>query len=682
MADVPVIAFAGNPNSGKTSLFNALTGAHQHVANYPGVTVDVKHGRHTLEDGTEVRVLDLPGTYSLTAYSAEEKVARQALTDHGAVAIVCVVDASNLERNLYLLTQVAELGIPVVVALNMMDEAERMGLGIDLERLEGLLGMPVVPTVGRRGEGARRLIETAARAASNGDRPKPFEMSAHVEEALAEVVPLIEGAVDGQPERARFLAIKLLERDPELIADLERKLPSEALDRIDEVRADLEAHLGDDPEILVADDRYGIAAGITREVIRPSASGRARTAEKVDSVLTNRILGLPILLLMMWALFEGVFRLGAPLSDGIELGFGWLASVVSHAMPDGPLRSLVVDGVISGVGGVLVFIPQVLLLFLGISIMEDTGYLARAAFVVDRIMHTFGLHGKSFIPMLLGFGCSVPAVMATRILNDPKDRLATILVIPWMSCSARLPVYALLIGVFFRSEHGGLVLMSLYLLGVVLAVIAARVFRGTLFKGESAPFVMELPPYRMPTARAVVSHMWERAWLYVQKAGTTILAMSVLMWALSSFPKPPPDSTHSELEYSIAGRAGKTLEPAMQPAGFDWKLTVALFTGLAAKEVVVSSLSTIYGVKADAGEEGGIPKLRESLRQDPAMSPLVAYGFMVFVLLYIPCVSTVVIVAREAGGWKWAGFLVLYTTIVAWVVAAIIHQAGRHLLGL
>jgi ferrous iron transport protein B len=681
MADPLVIAFAGNPNSGKTSLFNALTGARQHVANYPGVTVEVKHGRHVLTDGTEVRLLDLPGTYSLTAYSAEERVAREALLERQAVAIVCVIDASNLERNLYLLTQLVELDIPVVVALNMVDEAERLGLVIDTRRLEKLVGVPVVPTVGRRGDGVTELIEAAVKVAREGRRPKPFSLSSHVEEAVAEISPLVANLDGLEPGRKRFLALKLLEHDPELVSGAHHRLPQEVLDRVEEVRAELEEHLGEDPEILVADDRYGIAAGVAREVVGRSTQGRARTAERVDSILTNRVLGLPVLVLIMWGLFEGVFRIGGPLSEGIEVAFGWLGATLSESMADGPLRSLVVDGVISGVGGVLVFIPQVMLLFLGIALMEDTGYLARAAFVVDRIMHAFGLHGKSFIPMLLGFGCSVPAIMATRVLSDPKDRLTTILVVPWMSCSARLPVYALLIGAFFPAERGGVVLLSLYFMGVVLALVAARLFRSTLFKGPSEPFVMELPPYRMPTARAVVVHMWERAWLYVQKAGTTILAMSLVMWALSSYPKPPAGSEISDLEYSIAGRAGKVIEPVMAPAGFDWKLSVAVITGFAAKEVVVSSLSTIYGVGADAAEVGELPSLRESLQADPAMNPLVAYAFMVFVLLYIPCIPAVAVVAREAGSWKWAGFLVLWTTGSAWALATLVYQVGRLVVG-
>lgn len=681
MPDAPVIAFAGNPNSGKTSLFNVLTGADQHVANYPGVTVEVKLGRHVLPDGTEVHILDLPGTYSLTAYSAEERIARQALLENRAVAVVCVIDASNLERNLYLFTQLVELDIPVVVALNMIDEAERMGLVIDVQRLEELLGVPVVPTIGRRGQGAAQLIETAVRVAEEGVRPKPFELSAHIEGALREITPIVSALEGVPPGRARFLALKLLERDPELVAQLHRFLPPHVISRIDEIRAELEAHLGDDPEILVADDRYGIAAGIAREVVRLSARGRARTAEQVDRVLTSRILGLPVLFLIMWALFECVFRLGAPLSDGIDAGFSWVAATLCEALPEGPLRSLVVDGVVRGVGGVLVFVPQVVLLFLGIALMEDTGYLARAAFVTDRVMHTFGLHGKSFIPMLLGFGCSVPAIMATRILNDPKDRLSTILVLPWMSCSARLPIYALLIGAFFPPERAGLVLLSLYLLGVVVALVAARIFRATLFRGPSAPFVMELPPYRMPTARAIIAHMWERTWLYVQKAGTTILAMSLLMWAISSYPKPPASSDISDLEYSLAGRAGKALEPVMAPAGFDWKLTVSLISGLAAKEAVVSSLSMIYGVSAESIPEGAQRGLRESLRTDPTMDPVTAYAFMVFVLLYIPCVATIVMVRRETGSWRWAGLMVVYTTLTAWVLATLINQVGHAIIG-
>jgi len=673
MRDLPLIAFAGNPNSGKTTLFNSLTGAHQHVSNYPGATVEVTRATYRAPDGEELALVDLPGTYSLTAYSPEERVARKAIIEDGPIAIVCVLDASNLERNLYFLTQVLELGVPTVAALNMVDEAERRGLSLDTARLEKLLGVPVVPTVARRGEGVAEVIRRARESARDGARPKPLRFGAHVESAVGEVLRSLPGT-DGVPEaRRRFAAIKLLEGDRDMATDLAACVPASTFGRIAEVRAHLEAHLGDEAEILVADERYGIASGIAREVTREGHRGRVRTTEQIDAVVTNRVLGLPILVLVMWGLFECVFHVGAPAMRGLESVFGWVQGAVGSTLPEGAVRSLLVDGALGGVGGVLVFLPQVLLLFLGIALLEDTGYLARAAFVIDRVMHTFGLHGKSFIPMLLGLGCSVPAVMSARTLSDPKDRIATILVIPLMSCSARLPVYALLAGAFFAPDRAALVVLSLYVLGILLAVSAAKVFRSTLFRGESAPFVMELPPYRAPTALALLAHTWERAWMYVQKAGTTILAMSLIVWAVSSYPQPPAGSSVPPIEYSLAGRAGRALEPVLRPCGFDWRLDVALVSGLAAKEVVVASLATIHGVGSDEEDSG---TLRDALRADRAMSPLIAYAFMVFVLVYIPCVSTVAVVWRETGHWRWPLLLVCYTTLLAWCCAMAVYQIG------
>lgn len=674
------VAMAGNPNSGKTTIFNALTGGHQRVANYPGVTVEAKEGIYTARDGTTVELTDLPGAYSLSACTPDELVACQALIDSSPDAVLCVLDSSTLERGLYLATQVADLGVPCVVALNMSDEAERSGRAVDRERLAELLGMPVVPTVATAGKGLDELMAATLDAARAGRGPKPLPLGRHVEEALGEILDILRGTPVAHSSGIRFLAMKLLEGDQLVSGQCRSVLGPERAARINEVRNALRSHLGDDPEALVADGRYGLAAGIARQAIKPTAEQRVRLSEHIDAWVAHRVLGVPILCLATWLLFETVFRLGAPAMHLLELGFQGLAGLLNSIMPESAVRSLITEAIIGGVGGILVFLPQVLLLFLGIALLEDTGYMARAAFVMDRLMQAIGLHGKSFIPMLLGFGCSVPAVLATRTLADPKDRITTILVIPLMSCSARLPVYALLTAAFFQPEHGALVVLSLYVLGVLVACAMARVFRSTLFRGESAPFVMELPPYRVPTWRSLLSHMWERAWLYLKKAGTVILVMSVVLWVLCSYPRPPADASPdaSPLTYTVAGRVGRVIEPALSPLGFDYKLGVALFTGLAAKEVVVSSLATMYQVD-ESRTEGG---LRQALRADPALNPLVAYAFMVFVLTYIPCAPTVVTVSREAGGWRWAALLVAYTTALAWVLTLVVYQVGRLVTGL
>ncbi len=670
-----LVALAGNPNSGKTTVFNRLTGARRHVANYPGVTVEAKEGRFVLPSDEPVRLLDLPGTYSLSAYSPEELVARRAILERRPDAVVCVVDATNLERNLYLVTQFAELGVPVVVGLNMMDEIESLGRRVDAQRLSRLLGMPVAPLVARTGKGLSELIEAAVEAARQGRTPSPFPLGQHVEEAVAEIDPALDASTAIPESRRRYFALKLLEGDAKVEEEMGVDLSPEHRALIERTASGLASHLGEPVEVLVADDRYGVAAGIAREVVTPSSTIRAEVSERIDAILTHRLLGLPLLGLILWGLFEGVFRLGAPPMEWIEAGFAALSAWLSDALPEGPLQSVIVDGCIGGVGGVLVFVPQILLLFLGIALLEDTGYLARAAFVIDRVMHLIGLHGKSFIPMLIGFGCSVPAVLATRTLADRKDRLTTMLVTPFISCSARLPVYVLLIGAFFPAESSGAILVSIYALGVVVACVMARVLKSTIFRGESESFVMELPPYRLPTARALLVHMWERVWQYVRKAGTVILAMSVIVWALCSFPAAPAGSDEPDLAYSAAGRAGRALEPAMRPLGFDWRMTVALLTGVSAKEVVVSSLATIYGV-GDEEDEATMRSLRERLRSDAGMTPLSAYAFMVFVLLYVPCLVTVTVVAREAGSWRWGAFLTLYTIATAWVVAFLVYRGG------
>ncbi len=679
------IALAGNPNAGKTTVFNAITGAHQHVGNYPGVTVEKKTG-HTTVDGLRVEVVDLPGTYSLTAYSLEELVARDFIIEGKPEVVVHVADASNLERNLYLATQFIELGVPTVVALNMYDMALDRGLKIDIEMLSELLGVPMVPTVGSREEGIDELMALAIEVAREGRKPtKPMRYGRELEAHIAEVSEVLEAAGSVGDLPPRWVAIKLLEGDTQVTALTADSLEGseEILNRVEHIREHLEEVIGDDAEMALADRRYGFVNGACAEATSTTRQKRIDWSETIDNVMTSRLLGLPLFMLMMWGMFELVFRLGAPPMGWLETLFGWIGSALAEALPDGPLESVLVDGIIGGVGGVLVFVPQIMLLFLCISLLEDSGYMSRAAFVVDKLMHRIGLHGKSFIPMLIGFGCTVPAIMATRTLESRRDRLTTMLITPLMSCGARLPVYVLLAGAFFTPQVAGKVIFAVYLLGVILAVIMAKVLRSTILQGPTTPFVMELPPYRVPTVKGTLIHMWERGWQYVRKAGTVILAASVIMWALLTYPGPPPNAPTGpgaplDITYTAAGSIGKAMEPVLRPLGFDWKIGISLVAGFAAKEIVVSTMATTYAVDDD-GEAGGA--LTRALQADPHLNPLIACTMMIFVLIYVPCFAAVVVMHKESGSWKWAALMAGYTTALAWVVSFVFYQGGT-LLGL
>ncbi len=678
MDGAPLIALAGNPNSGKTTVFNALTSLHAHVGNYPGVSVEVREGECSLPGGAKARLLDLPGVYSLTAYTDEELVARRAILSRRPAVLVCVADATNLERSLYFVSQLLDLGVPMVLCLNMVDELEELGRHLDIDQLGRLLGLPVVPVVARQGTGLDRLLAAIEQVLLAPPAPKPHPLGSHVEAAIRGIEELLHDAGVAS-ERQRYLAAKLLEGDCGLAEEGLPDLPESSLAAIGRIRGGLAEHLADAPELLIADDRYAFASGICREVCSTPGASRLAWTERIDGWVTHRVLGLPVLALTLWALFEVVFRLGAVPSGWAEEGFALLGEALGAGMAEGPLRSLVVEGLIGGVGGVLVFVPQIVLLFLGVALLEDTGYLARAAFALDRLMHSIGLHGKSFIPLLIGLGCSVPAILATRILSSRRDRLVTMLVVPFLSCSARLPVFVLLTGAFFAPEVGGRVVLSLYVLGVLVALGTARLLTWTAFRGAEDPFVMELPPYRMPTLRALLAHTWERTWEYVRKAGTVILAMSVIVWALCHFPQPPDGETTPPLEHSIAGRAGRALEPIMRPLGFDWRVTVALVSGVAAKEAIVSSLATLTERAPGEAEAETEEGLVARLRSDPSFSPLTAYGMMVFVLLYIPCVVTLALLGRESGQWRWPVLLVLYTAAVAWLAAWLVRVVGRAL---
>ena len=711
------IALAGNPNSGKTTLFNAITGARHHVGNWPGVTVEKKEGYTTFDD-REITVVDLPGTYSLTAYSIEEIVARRFIVHEKPDVVVHVIDASNLERNLFLTTQLLQLGTKVVLALNMSDALHQSGARVDLEKLGTLLGAPAVFTVGHKGGGVRELMETVVRVAEDEHPlvrrvriPYGHEIESHLGPLTekAEALKLFE-----IPHPPRWVAIKALENDKELIEEVGKSGQKGArfLEEIEETRKHLYSLYGEEPETVFTERLYGFVAGILKEVYTAPPLDRISRSDQIDSVLTHKVLGLPVFFLMVWGVFQLTFAVGAAPMEWIDAFVSWLADFVGAHMDDGLLKSLVVDGVVSGVGSVLVFLPNIFILFMCISFLEDSGYMARAAFLTDRVMHLLGLHGKAFIPMLMGFGCNAPAIMATRTLESERDRILSILINPLMSCSARLPVYVLITGAFFAPEHAGTVIFSIYLLGLVLAIAMGRLFSKTILPGESAPFVMELPPYRLPTARGLLIHTWDRGKIFLRKMGGVILVGSVAIWALSAFPRDVPfsrdyDAEISDLqaqalereaagptakgfqgqiagleaakeaeriEGSYIGRIGKAMEPVFLPLEFDWRNAVALLTGFVAKEIVVSTLGVLYqvGTEAEERSEGLIQALRKS-----EMTPLVSYAFMAFVLIYTPCLGTIAVIRRETNSWKWTAFSVGYAVGLAWVVAFVIVRGGQ-----
>ncbi len=676
------VALAGNPNSGKTTLFNRITGSRQHVGNYPGVTVEIKEGLRT-HQGVACTIVDLPGTYSLTAYSPEELVARQFIVRERPDVIVAVIDASNLERNLYLAVQLLELGVPLVLAFNMSDVARSRGLEFDLAQLSTLLGAPIVPTVGHKGEGITELMDAvlAVAAAETAPERPTVHYGDDLEKAIATVEDALRGVLPETGERLlRWTAVKLLEGDAEVARDIDAPDVAEVVQR---EQARVATRFGDSAEMLIADHRYGFVSGACQETVRSTIESRHTHSDRIDEIVIHRVWGLPIFLGLMYAVFWLTFKVGAPPMEWIEAFFAWLGNRVGGWWPDGSdsaLRSLLVDGIVRGVGGVLVFLPNILLLFLAIAFLEDSGYMARAAFMMDRLMHKIGLHGKSFIPMLTGFGCSIPAIMATRTLENRRDRLTTMLVLPLMSCGARLPIYALIIPAFFPSAWHAPMLWLIYVIGIVLAVGCAKVLRATLFKGESVPFVMELPPYRMPTLRSVLIHMWERGKLYLKKAGTIILGISVVLWALTSYPKadpleePLPDDERqaAELAHTYAGRIGHALEPVIRPLGFDWRIGTAMIGAFAAKEVFVAQLGIVFAV-GEADEES--EPLRERLRD--SYTGLTAFCIMIFMLISMPCVATFAVVRRESGAWKWAFLQLGGLTVLAYVVTLVVYQTGR-----
>ncbi|MBN2332150.1 MAG: ferrous iron transport protein B [Deltaproteobacteria bacterium] len=681
------VALAGNPNSGKSTIFNLLTGSRQRVGNYPGVTVEKKEGgcRH---QGQELTIIDLPGTYSLSPHSVEELVTQDFLLNQRPQVVIDIVDASNLERNLLLATQLMEMNTPLIIVLNMMDMVARQQTTIDLPILEQLLGVPVIPMVGSRGTGKEQLLETIIAVAEQRQNPtpRPIAYQQDIEEVIAELSSMISTTLLPELPR-RWLAIKLLERDGQLLEKVSKADPAPEIfkSNYERIYEKLSGHLDEAPELLITEWRYGFIAGLIREATITTAAERLTFSDKVDKIILNRILGLPIFLLLMYLVFTLTFRIGGPPMIWLDTGFSWLGDTISSfwpGRPDSAVLSLLVDGIIGGVGGVLVFLPTIILLFFAIAMLEGTGYMARAAFIMDRMMHKIGLHGKSFIPLLTGFGCSVPAIMATRTLEDERDRLTTIMVTPLMSCGARLPIYALIIPAFFPATWQAPMLWLIYVFGIALMMVTARFLRATLFKGDDTPFVMELPPYRLPTLKSIAIHTWDRAWLYLRKAGTIILAISIVMWAMTTYPTMPasPNNVFSSSEayqearltYSAAGRLGHALEPLLKPLGFDWRIGTALIGAFAAKEVFVSQLGIVYAI-GEADEES-VP-LREKLQQH--YTPLVGFCIMLFCLISAPCMATIAVTRRETNSWRWALFQLAGLTVMAWIITFIVYQAGR-----
>lgn len=779
------IALAGNPNCGKTTMFNNITGAKQHVGNYPGVTVEKKEG-HTKFDGHELLFIDLPGTYSLTARSLDELVARNVIVNDNPDVIVNVLDASNLERNLYLAAQLLELEKPMVIALNMADVAEEMGIKYDLKKMAEMTGATIVSTVGRTNIGTKDLLEATISVAASQKAPGvTINYGDLLEGKISELVEELKQA-GTVTYPLRWIAIKLLEKDADVIGKVMRFDNTEAvIQKAEAIREEIKDQV--DLDVVFQEYRHRFAVEVYNKCLTQAPTQLETRSDRYDKILTHRILGLPIFMVVMWLLFNFVNTVGAIPQGWIEDGFTALQAWVVTVIPEGQLQSLISDGIIAGVGAVLSFVPLILLLFLGISFLEDTGYMARAAFVIDRVMRACGLHGKSFIPLLLGFGCSVPSVMGARILDNYKDRMVTILITPFMSCSARLPVYTLFAAAFFPPEWAGTVVFGVYALGIVFGIVFAKIFRKYLFAGEAEPFVMELPPYHLPTLKATLTHMFERGIMYLKKAGTFILAASILVWFITTYPmdveyskeydalhdqvaqtyemkdaetlahfgittdeqkdqvneivdnmkstvqdataqaeaaqeaapeieveddseapelfndikdenkdlfpaawamyknsanldaendKLDKEQASEKLEQSYAASFGKAINPVLEPLGFDWKMGVSLVAGLAAKEVVVSTLGTIYAVGGDTDHPQA---LTDYLQNDPHFTPLIALTLMLFILIYPPCIAALAVIKRETGSWKWMLFMFFYENAFAWIACFIFYNIGRAL---
>ncbi len=682
------VALVGNPNCGKTSLFNYVSGAHERVGNYSGVTVDAKEGIAYFED-YEFHIVDLPGTYSLSAYSPEELYVRKQIVNHTPDVILNVLDASNLERNLYLTTQLIDMHLRMVCALNMFDEAEKRGDSIDHKSLGNLLAIPMVPTVFKSGRGVQELFHTTIEIYEGKIKEGHIHINhgKYIEKGIEDVRDLLY-TDEGVKRRysTRFVAIKLLEGDSQ-IEEYARTLPhaEEIFAVRDNAAKEIEQELKTDAETAIMDAKYGFINGALQET-EYGIGAKQDTYEVthlIDHVITHKYLGFPLFFAVIFLMFEVTFTIGQYPADWIEEAVAWFGNYVSTYMPDGPLKDMTVDGIIGGVGSVIVFLPQILILYTFISFMEDSGYMARAAFIMDKPMHKMGLHGKSFIPLIMGFGCNVPAIMATRTVESRRSRLITMLIMPFVSCSARLPIYIMIVGAFFAVEYQAFILICIYATGILTAIVASRILSRFLVKGEDTPFVMELPPYRFPTAKAILRHTWEKGKQYLKKMGGIILVASIIVWALGYFPRTPegtPLSQHQEQSY--IGRIGKAIEPVFYAQGFNWKLDVGLVAGVGAKEIVASTIGVLYSGDSSFGDDEEVVSgdtkynvLRQKMEAE-GITALSAVAFLLFVLLYFPCTAAIIAIKNESGSWWWAVFAIVYTTAVAWIVSALVYRIG------
>ena len=680
------VALVGNPNCGKTSLFNFASGAHERVGNYSGVTVDAKEG-HAEYGGYRFNLVDLPGTYSLSAYSPEELYVRKQLIENTPDVIINVMDASNIERNLYLTAQLVDMNLKIVGALNMYDEFESRGDKLDCDILGSLFGIPLVPTVFKTGRGVEELLQTVidtyegvTKPGKNARRHIHLNHGKYLEKAIDEVKVEVQ-----KDERirykysTRFLAIKLLERDAK-IEELIKSRPhgDQVLQIRDKAAAYVLKETKEDSETAIMNAKYGLIHGALQEAgcEMGNKTDTYQMTTVLDALVTNKYFGFPLFFLMLYIMFEVTFTLGQYPMDWIEAGVEAISGLVCTLLPDGVLKDMIVDGAIAGVGAVIVFLPQILLLYFFISFMEDSGYMARAAFIMDKVMHKMGLHGKSFIPLIMGFGCNVPAVMATRTIESRRSRLITILVLPLMSCSARLPIYIMVIGTFFAAKYQSMIMISMYVIGILLAVLMSRMFSRWLVKGDDTPFVMELPPYRFPTAKAIVRHTWEKGKQYLKKMGGIILVASLLVWALGYFPHHEGLDTQAQQEQSYIGRIGKAIEPVFIPQGFNWKLDVSLLAGVGAKEIVASTIGVLYAGDEEVAEDSEKYEVLNQKMVSEGVTPLAAFAYLLFVLIYFPCIATIAAIKGETGSWRWAIFAAVYTTVLAWLVSAAVYQLG------
>ncbi len=724
------VALIGNPNCGKTTMFNYLCGKQEHVGNYSGVTIDSKSGTFSRK-GYKFNIVDLPGAYSLSAYSPEELFVRKHILEEAPDIVLNVIDSSNIERNLFLTTQLIDMDLRIVAALNMFDELQKKGDRFNYQKLGSMLGINFIPTVSSKKQGIGKLFDAIIDVYE--DR-QPNQRRVHInygqtlEKGITKLVEEIQQCNCVPKNIApRFVALKLIEKDNDCEKSFleEGNFPS-LNEKTEKVIKQIETDLNEDTETLITDAKYGFIAGALKETYKESPQVRVRKSEILDTFLTHKLFGFPIFFFFMWLMFQSTFTLGEYPMGWIETGVDALMNLLGKVMTDGPFKDLLIDGVISGMGGVIVFLPNILILFFFISFMEDTGYMARAAFIMDKLMHKMGLHGKSFIPLIMGFGCNVPAIMATRTIEDKNNRLITMLINPFMSCSARLPVYILFIGAFFP-EHSGTVLFAIYGLGILLAILVAKLFRKFLFKDKDIPFVMELPPYRMPTLQSTLRHMWNKGGQYLKKVGGVIMIASIIIWFLQNFPKNEeiankydnkieeitslqealntsnkPDSVidglynkyeveklklnNSKLaelqKESYIGTIGKFIEPVIRPLGFDWKMGVSLLSGVAAKEVVVSTMAVIYHRESESIDEEST-SLKDNIRTtlnekgELEFTPIIALSFVVFILIYFPCIGVIATISRESGSWKWAVFTIFYTTFLAWVMSFVVYQVGN-----